>query len=135
MRSLEAMRPALEPRNLLKDPAMSRAVRMGKEETLLKLKGAEAEIRAMKEAAAKDREQALRNARREALELREKLRGQAEVRYREIVKAAESLLVAERERILDGGRAEAAKTSSMGKANVDRAVELVLRKFRGALHA
>ena len=78
---------------------------MGKEETLLKLKGAEAEIRAMKEAAAKDREQALRNARREALELRQKLRGQAEVRYREIVKAAESLLVAERERIIDSGRA------------------------------
>ena len=135
MRSLEAMRLALEPRNLLKYPAMSRAVRMGKEETLLKLKEVEAEIRAMKDAAAREREQALRIARREALELREKLREQAEVRHREIVKEAETRLVAERERILAAGRAEAAKTASMGRANVERAVGHVLRKFKGALHA
>ena len=114
---------------------MSRAVRMGKEETLLKLKKAEAEIRAMKDAAGKEREQALRSARREALELREKLRDQAEARYRDVVKAAESRIVAERERILAGGHAEAARISSTGRASVDRAVEHVLRKFRSALHA
>jgi V/A-type H+-transporting ATPase subunit G/H len=107
---------------------------MGKEETLLKLKEAESQIRALKEAAERDREQALRTARKEALELREKMREQAETRYREIVKAAESALGAEREKIMAAGRAEAAKIAAMGRANVDRAVDHVLQKFKGALH-
>jgi len=107
---------------------------MGKEETLLKLKEAESQIRALKEAAERDREQALRTARREALELREKMREQAEARYREILKAAESALVAERERIVAVGRADAAKIAAMGRANVDKAVEHVLQKFKGAQH-
>jgi len=108
---------------------------MGKEETLLKLKEAESQIRAMKDTAEEERDQALRSARREALDLRESLREQAEARYREIVAAAESPLAAERERILGAGRTEAAKISARGKANVDRAVQHVLQKFKGALHA
>jgi len=107
---------------------------MGKEETLLKLKDSESQIRALKEAAERDREQALRIARREALELREKMRDQAEARYREILKGAESALAAERERIIAAGRAEAAKIAAMGRASVDRAVDHVLQKFKGALH-
>jgi len=114
---------------------MSRAIRMGKEETLLKLKEAETQIRAMKEAAERDREQALRNARREALELREKMREQAEARFREILKAAESALASERERIMVAGRAEAARVAAMGRAKVDKAVEHVIEKFEGALYA
>ena len=39
------------------------------------------------------------------------------------------------ERAKPAGRAEAAKTASMGRANVERAVKHVLRKFKGALHA
>ena len=108
---------------------------MGKEEILLKLKDAESQIRAIREAAERDRELALRNARREALELRERMRDQAEAGYREILKAAEATLAAERERILAGGRAEAAKISAQGRANVERAVDLVLQKFRSSLHA
>jgi V/A-type H+-transporting ATPase subunit G/H len=107
---------------------------MGKEEILLKLKEAESQIRALKEAAERDREQALRTARREALELREKMREQAEARYREILKAAESALATERERIVAAGRADAAKIAAMGRTNVDKAVEHVLQKFKGALH-
>ncbi len=107
---------------------------MGKEETLLKLKEAESQIRALKEAAERDREQALRTERREALELREKMREQAEARYREILKAAESVLASEREQIVAAGRADAARIAGMGRANVDKAVETVLQKFKGALH-
>lgn len=107
---------------------------MGKEETLLKLKEAESQIRALKEAAERDREQALRSARREALELREKLRDQAEARYREIFKTAEAVLAAERERIIAAGKTEASKVAAMGRANIDRAVEHILQKFKGALH-
>ena len=43
---------------------------MGKEETLLKIKAAEAEVRAMRETAERDRDRITRDARREALDLR-----------------------------------------------------------------
>ena len=108
---------------------------MGKEETLLKLKEAESQIRSGKDAAEKEREQVLRNARREALELLEKLHEQAEVHYREILAVAEGPLKAERERILATGRAEAAKLIARGQANAERAASIVLEKFRGALRA
>ena len=108
---------------------------MGKEEILLKLKDTESQIRAMKEAAERDRELALRTARREALEIREKMREQAEARYREILKAAESVVVAEKERIVAAGRTEAARVAGIGRANIEKAVEHVLQKFKGALHA
>jgi len=108
---------------------------MGKEETLLKLKEAESQIRSGKDAAEKEREQVLRNARREALELLEKLREQGEVRYREMLAVAEGPLKAERERILATGRAEAARLIARGQANVERAANIVLEKFRGALRA
>src|SRR3970282_112926 len=93
-----------------------RAVRMGKEETLLKLKEAESQIRALKEVAERDREQARRTARREALELREKMREQAEARYREILKAAESVLAAEGDRIDAGGRVDPPRDQAVGGA-------------------
>jgi len=108
---------------------------MGKEETLRKLSQAQSQIRAIKEAAERERERALRDARREALELRDRLRGDADVRHREIVSAAESSLKAERERILSAGRGEADKTRARGMANLDAAVRLVLEAFKGARHA
>jgi len=126
---LTATKPFKRPRDV------PRAVRMGKEETLLKLKEAESQIRSVKDAAEQEREQVLRNARREALELRERLREQAEARYREILAAAEGPLKAERERILAAGHSEAAKLTARGQANVERAANIVLEKFRGALRA
>src|SRR5437867_11134591 len=106
---------------------------MGKEETLLKLKEAESQIRSVKDAAEQEREQVLRNARREALELRERLREQAEARYREILAAAEGPLKAERERILAAGHSEAAKLSASGKVNVERGAHMVPEKLSGSL--
>ena len=107
---------------------------MSKAETLQRIKEAEAQIRAAKEAAERERELTLRNARREALDLLETFRAQAETRYREIVAAAETAVASEREKMLAAAREEAARMSARGKANVDKAVELVLAKFRGALH-
>lgn len=108
---------------------------MGKAETLQRIKEAEAQIRTSKEAAEREREQALRAARKEALELVETFREQADARYREILLAAETEVAAERERLLAAAKEEAARMNARGKANVDRAVELVLGKFRGALRA
>jgi len=108
---------------------------MGKEETLLRLKEAEAEVRALKDAAERDRETILRDARREALELHEKLRDEAEARYRDRVAEAAKKVEAERAKVLAVGQAGANAMSARSKANVDQAVDAVLEKFKGALHA
>jgi V/A-type H+/Na+-transporting ATPase subunit G/H len=106
---------------------------MGKAETLQKIKETEAQIRTAKAAAEQERERVLREARREALDLLDSFRNQAEARYREILTAAESAVAAERERMLAAAREDAGRMSARGKANVDKAVELVLAKFRGAI--
>jgi len=108
---------------------------MGKAETLLRIKDAEAQIRTTKDEAERERERALRSARREALELLDTHREQAEARYREVLTAAETAVAHERDRMLATAREEAARMTARGKANVDRAVDLVLAKFRGALRA
>jgi V/A-type H+-transporting ATPase subunit G/H len=106
---------------------------MSKAETLQRIKAAEAQTRSAKEAAEREREIALRNARREALELLDTFRVQAEKRYAEILAAAEAEVATERDRMLAAAREEAARIAARGRANVDKAVELVLSKFRGAV--
>jgi V/A-type H+-transporting ATPase subunit G/H len=108
---------------------------MSKAETLQRIKDAEAQTRIAKEAAEREREVALRNARREALELLDTFRAQAEIRYTEILAAAEAEVAGERDRMLAAAREEATRIAAAGRANVDKAVELVLSKFRGAVRA
>ena len=108
---------------------------MNKAETLLEIKGAEAEIRTTKEAAEKERDVNAREARREALELQERLRREADERAAAILRDAEAALAKERDAILAKGRQQADALRAAGMANVDRAVEVVLTKFQGALDA
>jgi V/A-type H+-transporting ATPase subunit G/H len=89
----------------------------------------------MKEEAEREREASLRNSRREALEVTEQFQEKAESRYREIVSAAEAEIGTEREKLLAAAREDAARMTAQGKANVDRAVDLVVGKFRGAIRA
>ena len=107
---------------------------MGKAETLQRIKETEAQIRTTREAAERDREKTLRAAREEALDLLETYREQAEARYRDSVTAAETAVATERAKILAAAREEATRTIGRGQANVYKAVDLVLAKFRGALH-
>jgi len=106
---------------------------MSKAETLQRIKEAEAQNRTTKEAAERERESTLREARRASLDLVETFRQQAEARYREILAAAEAGVASERDKMLAAAREEAARISARGKANVDKAVELVLTKFRGVV--
>src|SRR3972149_12116379 len=94
---------------------------MGKEETLLKLKEAEAEGRALKDAAERDRETILRDARREALELHEKLQDEAESQYRDRVAEAAKKVEAERAKVLAAGQAGGEGESAPRKRKVDQA--------------
>jgi V/A-type H+-transporting ATPase subunit G/H len=108
---------------------------MSKAETLQRIKEAEAQTRTAKQAAEREREIMLRNARREALELLDTFRTQAEKRYAEVLAAAEAEVAIERDRMLAAAREEAGRIVARGRANVDEAVELVLSKFRGAVRA
>lgn len=108
---------------------------MGKAETLQRLKDAEAQIRTMKEEAERERERTLRTARREALDLLDTYRSQAEARYREIVTGAGAAITTERDRMLAIAKEEAARMADRGKANVAKAVDSVLAKFREAIRA
>ena len=106
---------------------------MSKAETLQRIKHAEAQNRTTKEAAERERESTLREARRAVLDLVETFREQAEARYRDILAAAEAGVASERDKMLAAAGEEAARISARGKANVDKAVELVLTKFRGVV--
>ncbi len=117
------------------EPSSPRTFHMSKEETLRRIKQVEAQIRTMMEEAEREREATLRNARREALELTEQFQAKAEASYREIVSAAEAEIESEREKLLAAARQDAARMTTQGKANVDRAVDLVVGKFRGAIRA
>ena len=108
---------------------------MNKAETLQEIKRVEAEVRGAKEAAEREKERILREARREALELQEALRREAEDRAAAILRKAEEALGKEREAVLAEGRKAAEALRVAGVANVDRAVELVASKFQGALDA
>ena len=114
-------------------PILPHVPHMSKAETLQRIKEAEAQTRSAKEAAEREREIALRTARRDALELLDTFRAQAEKRYAEILAAAEDEVAVERDRMLAAAREEAARIAARARANVDKAVELVLSKFRGAV--
>ena len=108
---------------------------MKKEETLHKIKEAEGQVTESKKTVLAERERVLRDARREAFELREKLRLEAEKRYEEIVREADVATARETEKLLAAGRAEAAKLRAEAEANLDRAIDRLIEKFKGALNA
>src|SRR3990172_618405 len=96
---------------------------MKKEETLQRIKDAERQVRGSKESVLAERERILRDARREAFELRETLRKQAEARHGEILRAAEAATSKETERVLAGGRKEAAPPKNRGGGENDPAIQ------------
>ena len=108
---------------------------MDKEETLHRIKSVEDEIRRSKEGALAEREKLLRAARREALDLRDALRAQAEKRGEEILREADALIAREKETILAAGRKQAAAMKAMADGNLEDAVERLIGKFKGAIHA
>ncbi len=107
---------------------------MKKEETLQKIKAAEGQIRSAKALAEAEREKILRDARRDAFELRESLRREAETRYEDILREADRATALETESILAAGRKRAAELLGQANRNLERAVDLLIQKFKGALN-
>jgi len=108
---------------------------MKKEETLQRIKEAEGQVRGSKESVLAEQERILRDARREAFELREKLRKEAEARHEEILREAEAAAARETERVLASGRKDAGALKSKAEANMDRAIDRLVGKFKGAINA
>src|SRR5438445_11567937 len=112
-----------------------RRSRMRKEETLQKIKDAESQVRGTKETILAERERILRDARREAFELRERLRREAEAQSEAIIRTADEAVAREAETLLAAGRKDAAAWKAKADANLDRAIERLIEKFKGALNA
>ncbi len=108
---------------------------MGKEETLQRIKETEAEVRRSRDAAQGQKDRILRDARKEAFELRETLRTEAEARQQVILTAGDAVTAREKEDILAEGRKEAEALRREAQVNIDRAVERLVEKFKGALNA
>lgn len=108
---------------------------MNKEETLHRIKSVEEEVRRSRDGAQAERERILRNARKEILELRDGLRAEAEKHGGAILREAETTIAIAKERILADGRREAATLRAMADSNMDRAVERLIERFKGAFHA
>ncbi len=108
---------------------------MNKEETLQKIKDAESQVRGTKETILAERERILRDARREAFELRERVRREAEARSEAIIRTADEAVAREAETLLAVGRKGAAALEAKADGNLDRAIERLIEKFKGALNA
>jgi len=106
-----------------------------KEETLQKIKAAEGQVRGTKEAVLAERERILRDARREAFELREQLRRTAEGRRAEILRETEAAIARETEQVLEAGRREADALKAEADAELERATDRLIEKLKGALNA
>jgi V/A-type H+-transporting ATPase subunit G/H len=108
---------------------------MDKEETLQRIKATEEQVRRAKAGTLEERERILREARKEGFELRESLRGRAEKRQTEIMAASEASIAREKAALLAKGGQEADALRSEAHANVERAVDRLIEKFKGALNA
>lgn len=108
---------------------------MDKEETLQRIKQAEAEVRQAKAVTFDEKERILREARKQGFELRESLRGRAEKRQAEILASSEGSIAREKDALLAKGRQEAEALRSEALANLELAVDRLIEKFKGALNA
>lgn len=108
---------------------------MQKEETLHRIKEAEEQVRREKTVALEERERVLREARRKGFELRESLRKAAETRQEEVFRQVDATTTGERERIVAGGRKQAETLRKEAEANIERAVDRLIEKFKGAVDA
>src|SRR5438093_8988162 len=113
----------------------TRRSRMRKEEALQKIKAAESQVRGTKETVTVERDRILRDARREAFELRETLRRQAETRYAGILREAEAVTARQTEAVLATGRDEAESVKAEAATNLERAIDRLIERFKGALNA
>ena len=82
-----------------------------------------------------ERERILRDARREAFELREQLRRTAEGRRAEILRETEAAIARETEQVLEAGRREADALKAEADAELERATDRLIEKLKGALNA
>ncbi len=108
---------------------------MNREETLQRIKEAEEQVRRAKATTLEEKERTLREARKEGFELRESLRGRAEKRQAEILAASEASIAREKDALLAKGGQEADALRSEALANMERAVDRLIEKFKGALNA
>ncbi len=104
-------------------------------EALEKVREAERQVRDLKARSEEEKDRRLRKAKGESLNLEADLRQQAERRYQEVLEAAAAAMQAELKEILERGNEEAQRIRAVASGKVDRAIELLLKRFEEAVHA
>ncbi len=103
--------------------------------TLDRIREVEREVYELKTQAGEERERILREAQREALDLEDDLRNQAEDAFRAILTPARERIEAKRQEVLAAGRREADAVKEAARTRVETAVQHLLRRFEEAVHA
>ncbi len=99
-------------------------------EALREVKRAEADVKRLKEEAARKAAEEVRAAERQAVDLIERAKTEAEEAYAAGIKAGQEAVAKDRQRILSAGKAEAQSlVGKTGTPDFNKAVEIVLSAF------
>ncbi len=104
-------------------------------ETLDRIREVERDVYGLKTRAEEERDRTLREAQREALNLEDDIRNQAEDAFREILTTARERIEAKRQEVLAAGHREADAIKEAARARVETAVQHLLRRFEEAVDA
>jgi vacuolar-type H+-ATPase subunit H len=104
-------------------------------ETLDRIREVERDVYGLKTQAEEERDRTLREAQREALNLEDDIRNQAEDAFREILTTARERIEAKRQEVLAAGHREADAIKEAARARVETAVQHLLRRFEEAVDA
>lgn len=109
---------------------------MKKVETLTKIKEAEEQAKQMKNAAQKERERIIRNAKRESLFVLENMEKKGAELHKEKLSEVEAGIQRERSRLLEEGKEKGETLWTQASAKIDEAVDFLIKRFEdGVLHA
>lgn len=102
---------------------------MKRQDVLTEVKKAEAEARRLKDAAVKEGESILKEARRAALKILDEAKAEGHRAYKTKMDAETAKIEEAKERIRREGRARAEELKAKGAANMAKAVDTVVENF------
>jgi V/A-type H+-transporting ATPase subunit G/H len=108
---------------------------MARDDILSKIKTAEAEARASVQRAMEEKEKKIADATTEAANIVRTAETNAQDYYDKSIATAEADVKSKKESIIGSGAKNVSSMSSSANANLDKAVEYLLKEFMGLLHA
>jgi V/A-type H+-transporting ATPase subunit G/H len=108
---------------------------MARDDILSKIKAAEAEARASVQRAMDEKEKKIADATTEAANIVKTAEVNTQEYFEKSIATADADVKAKKESILGSGTKSVSSMSTSASANLDKAVEYLLKEFMGLLHA